>query len=301
MLNTSKSSNYKALAKKAGSRECITSDNPLSEIVIDFRSRLFMYIRTRYINKPIKQKINGLFRAMSNLEKEKKYIFQAALAVTKMEVSMMHVSKATYVFASPVPCPYKEQKKSAAKTIAESRLKEFKSCVREFKRDMLNADLLEKCIAALESYIISDLESICCIYRGLEWLLVPEAECVVPKKDDMFESDRTCARLGKSSAVLSEDFDCMALFGANFMVKEVYNGFFSYIVLKDVMEVFKSKTRKNLVEKCCLMGSDYNFGLKGVGPVKVTKIDTSETSKLCKTCLCAQSIKLEKFWNFLLL
>lgn len=301
MLNTSKSSNYKVLAKKAKSRECITSDNPLSEIVIDFRSRLFMYIRTKYINKPLKHKIDGLFRAMSNLEKEKKYIFQAALAVTKMEVSMMHVSKATYVFASPVPCPYKEKTKYAAKTIAESRLKEFKSCVREFKHDMLNADLLEKCIATLESYIISDLESICCVYRGLEWLLVPEAKCVLPKKDDMFESDRTCARLGKLSAVLSEDFDCMALFGANFMVKEVYNGFFSYIVLKDVMEVFKSKTRKNLVEKCCLMGSDYNFGLKGVGPVKITKIDTSETSKLCKTCICAQSIKSEKFWNFLLL
>ena len=300
MLNTSKSSNYKALAKKTKPRECITSDNPLSEIVVDFRSRLFMYIRTKYINKPLKQKIDGLFRAMDDLEAEKKHVFQAALAVMKVEVSLMHVRKVTYVFPSSMTCPYKEHVKSLAKAAAESRLIELKSCIQEFKRDMLDANLLSKCIAALESYMISDLEGICSAYKGIEWLFVPKAECIVPNKDDMFESDRTCAKLGKSSAVLSEDFDCLALFGANFMVREVYNGFFSYTVLKDVMETFKSKTRKNLVEKCCLMGNDYNFGLKGVGPVKVTKIDASETSKLCKTCLSAQSIKSENFWKFFL-
>ena len=309
MLNTlstglrakaSKSSNYKALAKKTKPRECITSDNPLSEIVVDFRSRLFMYIRTKYINKPLKQKIDGLFRAMNDLEAEKKQVFQAAIAVMKVEVSLMHVRKVTYVFPSFMTCPYKEHVKSLAKAAAESRLMEFKKCALEFKRNMLDTDLLSKCIAALESYMISDLEGICSVYKGIEWLFVPKAKYIVPKKDDMFESDRTCARIGRSSAVLSEDFDCLALFGANFMVREVYNGFFSYTVLKDVMETFKSKTRKNLVEKCCLMGNDYNFGLKGVGPVKVTKIDASETSKLCKTCLSAQSIKSENFWKFFL-
>ena len=301
MLNTSKSSNYKALAKKTKQRECITSDNPLSEIVVDFRSRLFMYIRTKYINRPLNQKIDGLFRAMNDLDAEKKHVFQEAVAVMKVEVSLMHVHKVTYVFPSFVTCPYKKHVKSLAKTATESRLIEFKNRAQGFKCDMLNTDLLEKCIAALESYMISDLEGICSVYKGIEWLFVPKAEYIVPKKDDMFESDRTCAKLGKSSAVLSEDFDCLALFGANLMVREVYNGFFSYIVLKDVMETFKSKTRKNLVEKCCLMGNDYNFGLKGVGPVKVTKIDASETSKLCKTCLSAQTIKSEDFWNFFLL
>ena len=298
MLNISKSSNYKALAKKAEQRECITSDNPLSEIVVDFRSRLFMYIRTEYINKPLKQKINALFIAMDDIQKEKKRVYEAAIAKMKMEVSLMHVDKVTYVFPSTTACPYKEHIKSIMNIAAETRLVEFKNRIQEFKRGMLNVDLLGRCIAALESYMVSDLEGICTIYREKEWMLVPEAKFIVPKKDDMFESDRTCARLGRSSAILSEDFDCLALFGANMMVKEVYRGFFSYIVLKDLMELFKSKTRINLVEKCCLMGSDYNFGLKGVGPVKVMKIDASKTSKLCNTCLSAQSIKPEELWNF---
>ena len=298
MLNTSKSSNYKALAKKTKPRECITSDNPLSEIVVDFRSRLFMYIRTEYINKPLKQKINALFIAMDDMQKEKKRVYEAAIATMKMEVSLMRVDKVTYVFPSTTACPYKKHIKSIMSTAAKTRLVEFESRVQEFKRDMLDVDLLDRCIAALESYMVSDLEGICTVYRGKEWMLVSEAKFIVPKKDDMFESDRTCARLGRSSAILSEDFDCLAFFGANMMVKEVYRGFFSYIVLKDLMELFKSRTRKNLVEKCCLMGSDYNFGLKGVGPVKVTKIDTLKTSKLCKTCLSAQSIKPEKLWNF---
>lgn len=29
-----------------------------------------------------------------------------------------------------------------------------------------------------------------------------------------------------------------------------------HFFLKDLMELFKSRTRRNLVEKCCLMGSD---------------------------------------------
>lgn len=299
MLNNGKSS-YKALARKAELRECMTSDNPLSEIVVDFRSRLFMYIRTRYVNMPLKDKVSRLFRAVKDLEDEKKHVFRAALAATRMEVSALGM-RSTYVFSSPLPCPYKSRSKSDRDAVASARLEEFRCCVKEFRSDMLNTGLLERCILALESYMISDLDSVCSVYGGYEWMQVPEAKCVVPGIADMYESDRTCARLGRQSAVLSEDFDCLALFGAGLMVKEAYKGFFSYTTLKDVMETFESTTRENLVEKCCLMGTDYNLGLKGVGPVKVKKIDAPETSRLCGICLSAQHINARRLRRFLLL
>jgi hypothetical protein len=300
MLNNSKCAGYKVLAKNAEFRECVTSDDPLSEVVVDFRSRLFMYIRTKYVNMPLKQKIGRLFMAIEDLEGEKRYVFNAALAATRMEVSALGV-KSTYVFGSLSSCPYKSRLRLDREAVTRARLEEFASRVAVFKRDMLNVELLKQCIVALESYIISDLDGVCSVYRGREWMLVPESNCIVPGGADMFESDRMCARLGKRSAVLSEDFDCLALFGANLMIREVYRGFFSYTTLKDIMNTFKSTTRENLAEKCCLMGTDYNLGLKGVGPVKAKKIDASETNRLWKICISAQSINPVRLRNFLLL
>ena len=300
MLNASKSAGYKVLAKKAKLRECTTYDNPLSEVVVDFRSRLFMYLRITYVNMPLASKIDGLFRAMNNLEEEKKHVVRAALAIARAEVSFMRVRKATYVFGSATPCPYKERTRLERDAAASARLGDFEDVARQFRSNMLDVELLSRCIAALESYMMSDLEGLCSVYRGKEWLLVPEAGYRIARKDDMFESDRTCARLGKHSAVLSEDMDCLALFGAELMVREVHRGYFCYTTLKDVMKEFKSVSRRNLAEKCCLMGTDYNLGLKGVGPVKVLKIDTSKTSRLCKSCLSAQSIEHRDFFEFLL-
>lgn len=300
MLNNSKCAGYKVLARNAEFRECVTSDNPLSEVVVDFRSRLFMYIRTKYVNMPLKHKINRLFLAIEDLEGEKKYVFNAALAATRVEVSALGV-KSTYVFGSQSSCPYKSRLRSDREAVTKARLEEFMNRVAAFKRDMLNVELLERCINGLESYIISDLDGVCSVYCGREWMLVPESHCVVPGRVDMFESDRTCARLGKRSAVLSEDFDCLALFGASLMIRDAYRGFFSYTTLNDVMNTFKSTTRENLVEKCCLMGTDYNLGLKGVGPVKAKKIDALETNRLWKICISAQSINQVKLRNFLLL
>ena len=301
MLNTSKVSGYKTLARKTEFRECISSDNPISELVVDFRSRLFMYIRTKYMNRHLNEKIGSVFRAMNNLVDEKMHVFNASLALARGNVAMMGVHRCTYVFASPITCPYKEGTKLEREPVVATRREELDACMQAFRNDMLNMDALDACITALESYIIADLDSVCSVYSGMEWLLVPEAYYAVPGRSDLFESDRLCARLGKTSAVLSEDFDCIALFGANLMVKEVFRGFFSYTTLSDVMETFGSTTRSNLAERCCLMGTDYNYGLKGIGPVKAVKIDSLKASELWITCISAQSIPLKAFRNFLLL
>lgn len=116
--------------------------------------------------------------------------------------------------------------KQEQQAVAAARLSEFKSSAAKLRSNMLNTELLSECIAALESYMVSDLDSVCSAYRGKEWLFVPISSCAVAGAADMFESDRLCARLAhnRPSGVLSEDFDCVALFGANFMVKEVHRG-----------------------------------------------------------------------------
>jgi hypothetical protein len=124
-----------------------------------------------------------------------------------------------------------------------------------------------------------------------------------PDQSDHFESDRLCARVAKvagSSAVLSEDFDCVALFGADMLVKEVWPRFFTYTMLTDVMDAFCSKSRNELIKKCCILGTDYNHGIKNVGPVKIKKIDENKTSTLFETCLALQSISIRDLVEFFL-
>lgn len=299
MLKNRISTDYKKLAKKSEVRECLISDNAISELVVDVRSRLFMYIRTRYLNRPLKQKIDGLFRAMKNLEEERRQVFRDALAVAKMEVSFMRVNRAVYVFGSIAPCPYKMGLISEREGVTKDKLSKLLYLMHKFGSNMLDIQLLSGCIAALESYIISDLDGLCSVYRGMEHLLVPGAR--IANKMDMFESDRMCARLGKMSAVLSEDLDCLALFGANMMVKEVHRGFYLYTTLRDVMEAFGSTTRRELVDRCCILGTDYNFGIKGIGPVRIQEIDRQEARELCEACIKDQSVVPEDFWRFMLL
>jgi hypothetical protein len=303
MLKRGRSTGYKQLARKADVRECMVSDEPIRELVVDVRSRVFMYMRTRYLSAPLKEKIGRLFAAMGSLEEERKRAFRAAIAVAKREVSFVGVQRVTYVFGSHTPCPYKVPLHQERQAATAAKLSEFKSSAARLRSNMLNTELLGECIAALESYMLSDLDGVCSSYAGREWLFVPAPNLAVPGAADRFESDRLCARLarGRPCGVLSEDLDCVALFGVNFVVKEAHRGFFSYTTLGSVMEVFGSATRENLVEKCCLMGTDYNLGLMGVGPVRVKKIDEHETLALCRACLAAQSITQGDFWNFMLL
>lgn len=96
---------YKALARKACVGECLVSDNPLRELVVDIRSRVFMYMRTRYLSVSLKDKVGRVFTAMSDLEEERKRAFRTAIAIVKQEVSFMGVRKVTYVFGSQTPVP----------------------------------------------------------------------------------------------------------------------------------------------------------------------------------------------------
>ena len=83
------------------------------------------------------------------------------------------------------------------------------------------------------------------------------------------------------------------------MIKEVFPAFFTYITLDDIMQTFKSTSRENLVYKCCILGTDYNYGIKGIGPVKITKIDDKKVLDTFETCLALapKSQEIKKFFG----
>ena len=353
MLNSSSNADYKKLAKKTACLECSISEKPFGTLIVDFRSRVFRYMRLAYINRPLHEKINSIFLVMneyensyldalstrtlrvrvensensqneSNMLTEKKRVFHEALKLTKKEVALIKPKECVYVFCSPHTCPYKEKIKTERRKMCEKRLQELNNCMREFKRDVLNVGLLKKCCAALESYIMSDVENICAMYAGKEWLLGIETY-TFPKSDNYYESDRLCANVfstilhsdtkclsnavlentrsenmtnSNSPAVLSEDLDCVVLFGAEFMIKEVFEQFISYVSLKDIMNTFGVKDRKDMVHRCCIMGTHFNLGLKGVGPVKIKQLDATKAAELFKTCIKHQHIDQKDFYKF---
>ena len=205
----------------------------------------------------------------------------------------------SYVFCSPTSCPYKERIRASRAAASDRLLDKFNSCARRYRRNMLDIDALEECCTALESYIISDIESVCAAYSGREWVL--GVKYVIPSEADYFESDRLCTKLGPKKAVLSEDLDCVALFGLDFMIKEVYRSFFSYMTVTDIIDCFNSANRRDLVHRCCIMGTHFNLGLKGIGPVRVKKLSPGKAEDMFKSCLALQSIDPKDFYKFVML
>lgn len=300
MLNSSWNTSYKALVRNAHSRECPVSDQPLSEIIVDVRSRIFRYMRLTYTKRTMHDRTRSVFRAMKDLRlsgkivTEKKMIFNAAMSIISKELEFIKVPKSTYVFPSEVGCPHKERAKAARIVTTADRLEKFKMRLNKYRENIFDLKALDYCASALDSYLISDLEGISMMYGGK----------VAPGSEDSYESDRTCARLareGVGAAVLTEDFDNLVLFGCDMVVVEAHKGFFVYTSLKDVMAKLDSVSRKDAVHKCCLLGTDYNLGLKGIGPVKIKKIDAKKTKELFETCIGAQHIKSDILYNFFML
>lgn len=302
MLNSSWNTSYKALVRNAHSRECPVSDQPLSEIIVDVRSRIFRYMRLTYTKRTMHDRTRSVFRAMKDLRlsgeivTEKKIIFNAAMSIISKELEFLKVPKSTYVFPSEVGCPHKERAKAARIVTTADRLEKFKMRLNKYRENIFDLKALDHCASALDSYLISDLEGVSMLYSG--------SGRVAPESEDSYESDRTCARLargGVGAAVLTEDFDNLVLFGCDMVVVEAHKGFFVYTSLKDVMAKLDSVSRKDAVHKCCLLGTDYNLGLKGIGPVKIKKIDAKKTKELFETCVGAQHIKSDILYNFFML
>lgn len=308
------SGSYKSLARKTPVRECGIAEEAVSEVVVDVRSRLFRYMRLVYSNRGQKERALSVFRTMRDLRTtgdvftERRRVFDAALASTVKEAGRMRVPKCTYVFPSAEHCPHRVERPSES----GKKFDNLRERISEYRRDMFDLDALERCALALESYLMSDFDKLSKMHAGSERFLNighrsdPYIRSgatrlyVVPDESDSFESDRLCARMsgGIGVSVLSEDHDVVALFGADMMITEVYHNFFVYSSLRDTMDTFGCANRRDLVHKCCVMGTDYNRGLRGVGPVKARKIDAAKAKELFETCTSAQSVSSDVLHRF---
>ena len=304
MLNSNWSTNYKTLARKTQFRECLTAERPLFHVIVDVRSRLFRYMRLQVPNRRLHDKIKCVFGLLTDQHKEEAKVIEDAFSTMRKEVAMLLAENTTYVLCSPTNCPFKTGIKEAHKETAIRKQGNLVKAISSFRNDMFNVDKLLECHVAFESYLIANADEICALSTLKIQTAPHRLRTVAPEKDDLFESDRLCAKKAgdnsQASAVLSEDFDCVALFGAEMMVKEVYPMFFTYTILEDVMSTFCSTSKTNLIHKCCILGTDYNKGIKGVGPVAIEKIDEDGARAHFETCMALQSTNKDELMKFFL-
>lgn len=295
MINSNWSSNYKLLARKTPTSECQISDNAISSLVIDFRSRLFHYIRYVYINRPIAEKIECIYNLLSgNIRQEKFKVFEQALIYTQDEIKPLELSSCIYVFGSSTPCIFKQGLRQYRENKRKKQWYILQQCLQKLGHHMLDIDVIIECSNAFEGYLLCCLDQLTQLYKKSK--IVDTLEILIPNEHDFYESDRLLAKFG---TVLTYDYDCVALFGAQMMITNVTTQWFEYVTLSDIMATFKSTTREELIYRCCLLGTDYNKGWKGIGPCKVVKMDTKRLYNLVQSCFKLQNINMNKLFDFI--
>ena len=290
---------YKALARDTIHRNCSVTDRPFDSVAIDVRSRLFRYIRLTCTKRTTWRKIRCVFGILVGFS-ETERVLQDALATMKAEVGMLSVSNAIYVLCSPTRCPFRARTLIVERDAHKARASErFDECIQHCKQNPLNVRKILECHKAFETYLITHIETLCLAYNDTLAKSTNDtlAKYVLSTADDSFESDRLCAVL-EVDAVLSEDFDCVALFGAHIMIVSVDHDTASYVALSDVLRTFLCDSREQLVTKCCLMGTDYNLGMKGIGPATIQKIDNLQAYTLANQCMSLQAIDIDKIKHF---
>lgn len=292
--NSGWSSNYKLLAKDVPVSECPISNKPISKLAVDCRSRIFRYIIDVYAKRPIKEKIICVYNLLShNIQEEKLHVFEKALIYIHDEIKHLELSSCVYIFGSKTLCPFKRKIREFREIRRKDTWNRLQQCLKQCSKDIFNLDIILECSKAFESYLICCLDTLELLYNKSSF--AKTLNIIVPDYHDDFESDKLAAKFDN---VLSYDFDCIALFGAQMMIKEVYPKVIKYVTLPDIMNTFRVTTKEDLIYRCCLIGTDYNLGWKGIGPKYVVKIDKKRLKQMVQSCLTLQSINLDELFAF---
>ena len=312
-LKSSKGTGYKALARQTKVKICSPESIVCNYVAVDVRSRLFKYVREISMIRNTKRKVRCVFGLLlQGINSEIKRVCNEALERMMAEVHIIGADKVKYVFCSPNRCPYRERLRLSDRILEKTKAKErLAKALSKCKKHILKVSVMIECHSAFVGYVIAHIEEVCLIYNniiseknisGRYWAF----STVMPYHEDSYESDRLCARIsenlyGKFSSdnfVLSEDYDCTFLFGAKKMIRKVTKHAVQYVTIKDAMKVFGCNNRQSLVYKCCLMGTDYNLGLKGIGPKKA--VATNNERVLAKECMKQQCINIRELMEFFL-
>jgi len=302
MLKNNTNGNYKVLARKTRLRKMQIKEFAINSLAIDVRSCMFKYIRTIFVRRTLHEKILCVLRMINyGIALEIKYLFDAAFADIVKKVEKLNVHEhVTYVFCAKQTCSLRSKLQLTDKALKQKQTKDILyESINKYKKHLLSTKYLIECHTSFEKYIFNHVNDVSTYYDGYEHFL--SVYHIKPTYKEFFESDRLCAMLNVD-AILSEDFDCITLFGAKQIICDVSPKYVTYTTLEDVMHTFDCNTREELVYKCCIIGTDYNLGIKGIGPAKLLKLyDSNEITSMVENCFLLQSIDIEKIRKFFLL
>lgn len=311
-LKSSKGAGYKELARHTTFKTCNPKDFICTYVAVDVRSRLFRYVREMSRIRSTKRKIRCVFGLLlRGTMQEIEQVCNEALKQMMAEASFIGAEKIQYVLCSPERCQYRERLKLLDRTLEKTKATDrLITALRKCRKHILDVSVMLKCHDAFVSYVIAHIEEACLVYNRADGYCKAYGKATsMPGQEDGYESDRLCARLSAEeptgivrnycSAVLSEDYDCMFLFGANKMIKKVTNNAVQYVTIQDAMKIFGCNDRQSLAYKCCLMGTDYNLGLRGIGSKKAAKINNE--SVLVEECMRQQCIDIQDLMEFFLI
>jgi len=161
-----------------------------------------------------------------------------------------------------------EEERGKRRERFEKTLREWKSAIQ--RGDIRTAFSKSVTTGMIDSDIIGDAK------RLLSLLGIP----MVQAPGEAEAQASLIASKGEAWAVNSRDFDCL-LFGAPRMARYIsIAGIYRGVGMPSRPEVFELRTtlkklgikRSQLIDMCILMGTDYNRGIKGIGPKTAYKL-----------------------------
>lgn len=293
VLNKSQINTYKLLAKQSvlHNNEIIETDT----IIIDLRSLVYKYLRNTYsTSDSYVKRINCVFNLMPNLKKQNIEILHEALNYISEKTA--NYPNKIIVVPTSINCPFKTSCQNVRKNIAKQSYKKLQEQLSFIKENLLNIQYINACYNAYKLYCLTNVGKICLLYRKLISRTELLQHYIKPTEEDFYESDRLCARLSIqfNIPVFTEDFDCIALFGASSII---YNNY-TQISLETLFKIFMADDRNILVKKCCLLSTDYNYGVYGIGPGRILSINNGFLQNLFEDCMNLQNINIQDMLNF---
>lgn len=293
-LKKNYSTSYKSLARLTKVRNCSISEKAFGHVVVDVRSRLFNYLTHLSLLRSTRNKIKCVFRIiLTSKEEEMKNVCNDAFKQIKKDVSKI-ATTFVFVLCSVKNCKYKEPLKKLRQITKDKAIHNLNESIKNYRKKLLSVDLMLKCYTAFETFMITHVEEMCLMYNTS---IIDKNLTILPDHTNYFESDRLCAKLN-ADGILSYDLDCIALFGADLIITEVSNNMIYYVALKDMFQLFECDNREQLVYKCLIMGTDYNLGIRQIGPSKIKKISNDDILEIVEKCLNKQSINIHDFKDF---
>jgi hypothetical protein len=244
---------YKKIFSKVSWNVCHTKKYPFSDICIDVDSLIFRYL-IDYINN-INEKIpnyyginlfdtsimkNILINNLSEYSLDK--LENLLCCIIRNKISYILVFGNGYI---------NEKRELIYEYVAKKKVTKYNLSHHTYRIDNSFCDLLKKYILSLRDEVRDKVKNTI-KYEYIEDI----------------EPDIYCSQ--NYDVIMSEDYD-LFLFGAKTLIKKIDDEEIVYLHYDELLNKLNLDS-KQLIIACVLCGTDYNNGIKNIGPVRSTKI-----------------------------